>query len=223
MTAEWHSAWKPVFDDIVATGPTAEGAVGMVLRYGEQQRMKVPRFYASTAITTAGWRRAPELQDPARIRDAIERNNRTASRILGALVANPQSLVSDTSLMVPTDLGKVPGWEDTDYLNFYFAWASGLNAEGTSAYVASFDDPVYADVLRQANDRSLSNEERWPAYKFFAEAAISKIQSVESLPDMRGDDGAAILLQLVDVEESLGCRAERLFADSWRISECETI
>lgn len=211
----WHSAWKPAFDDLVAAGPTPQEAVARILKFGLQQGFSTPRYYVSTAITSAGWRRDPRFRDPSNIGEAVEHNNRTASRILDQLAAGPQLFIDGSTMMVPTDLGKVPRWTDTDYLIFYFAWLAGLNAAGASTFAASFNDPVYTGILHQANDRSVSdNEKRWPAYQVFTEIAIAKLRLVESLPHTRSGDGAQVLIQLVDVEQSLGCRAEKLFADA---------
>jgi hypothetical protein len=71
--SDWHSAWKPAYDDIVATGPPPHVAVAEILEYGDQRKIPTPRFYVSTAITSAGWRRDPELNDPKRIPEAIAR------------------------------------------------------------------------------------------------------------------------------------------------------
>jgi hypothetical protein len=96
----WHSQWKPAYDQIVAEYPPPQAAVAHVLKYGEQQGMAAPRFYVSTAISSAGWNRDPDLQSPDDIPEVIEKNNRTSSLILEALVGNPNPLVSDTSMMV---------------------------------------------------------------------------------------------------------------------------
>jgi hypothetical protein len=211
---EWHSVWKPAYDNIVATDPTPHVAVAKILEFGEHRKLPTPRFYVSTAITSAGWRRDPELRDPTRISEAITRNNRTASLILGELVANANSLVTERSMMVPTDLEKVPSWDDTDYLIFYFAWSAGLNADGAERFARSFNEDQYTPILTAANNRKLTNDQRWPAYQLFTEVAVTKLRLTESNQDTRAGDEAHTLLQLIDVGESLGCRAERLFADA---------
>jgi hypothetical protein len=212
--SDWHSAWKPFYDSIVAAGPAPHVAVGQALQFGEQLDIPTPRFYVSTAITSAGWRRHPDLRDPSRIAEAVARNNHTASLILGALVGNANSLVTERSMMVPTDLEKVPGWKDTDYLIFYFAWSAGLNADGAQRFAQSFHEDQYLPILASANNRDLTNDQRWPAYQLFSEVALTKLRLAESNPNTRVGDEAHTLLQLIDVEESLGCRAERLFADA---------
>jgi hypothetical protein len=215
VPAQWHSTWKPAFDEIVTGAPSPANAVELVRKFGAPKQLPIPRYYVSTAISSAGWRRDPELQDPANIGTAIERNNATASRILAPLVANSESLVNGDTMMVPTDLGKVRGWKDTDYLVFYFAWLSGLTAPGAAAFAQSFRDPVYQPVIDTADDRSITdNERRWPSYQAFVEIALTKLRIVESQRRFKDSEGSEILLQLVDVSLSLGCRAERLFADA---------
>jgi hypothetical protein len=212
--AVWHCVWKPAFDDIVETGASPDRAVEVMLDYGSANKMATPTFYVSTAITSAGWRRHPDFEAPEKIPQAIEHNNRTTSTILGNLVENPEAIVSADSLMAPTDLGKVPGWGDTDYLIFYFAWAGGLTASGASRFASSFDQREYEPILLAANDRQANNDSRWPSYRVFTEIAITKLLLTETYPTSRAGEGASTLLQVIDVEASLGCRAERLFADA---------
>lgn len=211
---QWHTAWKPAFDDIVARGPKPHEAVADILAFAEQQRLVTPPFYVSTAISSAGWRRHPDFSSPEQIPAAIEHNNRTASRVLDELITSTNSFVDDQSMMVPTDLGKVPGWKDTDYLQFYFAWLGGLNAAGAQHFTRSFADDQYSHIFHGANDRTQTNEQRWPWYQLFTEVALTKLRLTESRPNTHTGEESQTLLQLIDVNESLGCRAERLFADA---------
>lgn len=211
---DWHSVWKPVFDLIVEKGPPPHQAVVWTLEFQERHGYRAPRFYVSTAISSAGWRRHPDYRDPERISEAIARNNRSASLVLGELVTDTASFVTEESMMVPTDLGKVPEWKDTHYLLFYFSWLAGLNGAGAERFTRSFEEDQYTDILSSTNNRKLTNEQRWPWYQLFAEIALTKLRLVESLPNTRTGEEADVLLQLIDVDESLGCRAERLFADA---------
>jgi hypothetical protein len=43
--------------------------------------------------------------------------------------------------------------------------------------------------------------------------ALAKLALAEARPDGKRADGADLLVQLVDYHESLGCRAEEIFAD----------
>lgn len=108
----------------------------------------------------------------------------------------------------------MPGWKDTDFLTFYFARSAGLNAAGAERFALSFCEEQYRPILASANNRDLTNDQRWPAYQLFSEVALTKLRLAQSHPNTRVGDEAHTLVQLIDVEESLGCRAERLLADA---------
>ncbi len=110
--------------------------------------------------------------------------------------------------MVPTELGKVPSWRDTDYLQFYFA-LSGLSAPGAAWYGEQLAQPTYSTILADADRQGLSNEERWPAYRVFTEIAVAKLGQARALAGRSRSSGRGLLLQLVDVQESLGCGPRR--------------
>lgn len=213
MKLPWYSDFAKGFDAIVESSPVAAEAVIMMLAYEDGHGLRTPDFYISTAISSAGHRREPELQPTTGIPEAIRRNNLTGSRILRQLVQSPSSLLRTDNVMAPTELGHVKDWSDLDYLGFYFAWMSGLSAEGAVWYFEQLRDPSYAEVFAPAADRTLSNDQRWPAYRAFTEIAIAKIDQARTSADRVRSPGCRVLVQLVDVELSLGCRAETLFAE----------
>jgi hypothetical protein len=210
--SDWYSDWQPAYDAVVAQDPSPQVAVQMMLQFGARKGLRTPNYYVNTAISSAGW------VDPGNFtREDLEKNNKTASLILGALASNDRSLVTTSSVMVPTELGKVPSWKDTDYLMFYFAWMAGLNSEGAERFCRSMDDPFYSSMKETANRRGVPNDQRWPSYRLITEVLISKLQMVESLDGIRAGESVNTLIQLVDVDKSLGCQAERIFADVLRL------
>jgi hypothetical protein len=64
------------------------------------------------------------------------------------------------------------------------------------------------------SDRGKSNDDRWPSYRTFVEVLLAKLALAGARPDAMQDDGCQLLLQLVDVEYSLGCRAEQIYAEA---------
>jgi len=186
----------------------------MAIEYGKAHDMAVPPVYVSTAITSAGHRKHPDLAAPTGIPEAVNRNNRTGALLLGALAVNQPGVVTTTSVMAPTELGKVAGWGDTDYLLFYFAWLAGLTEAGAAMLATELASDAYREILKAANARDRTNTERWPAYETFAHIMISELAQLERRPGAKGSEGSGLLLQLVDVQDSLGCRAERMFADA---------
>jgi hypothetical protein len=214
MTDLWHSAFRPAFEAVVAEDLPPAVAVEKMYEYCDDERCAQPSIYVSTALTSAGHRRESDLKPASGIPQAVERNSRTASLILSALASNQASIVSQSSVMVPSDLGHVPSWKDCDYLVFYFAWMSGLSAEGASRLDRELNKPQYQTLRVRADNRTADNEIRWPSYEAFTEVALAKLLVIEASPGTVQAGGARILLQLVDVGESLGCRAETLFAQA---------
>jgi hypothetical protein len=118
--------------------------------------------------------------------------------------------------MIPTEIGSMTfagggSWTDTDYLEFYLAYAAGLSIAATKKMEKSFATPDYASLLSLANDRDRTNDERWPAYRVFTEVALAKLQGLLRTGGAEYEP-FSVMLQLVDVEMSLGCRAEELYA-----------
>lgn len=144
----------------------------------------------------------------------ITHNNRSATQLMTALIDSEAPQIAKGNVMLPTELGKVPDWADSDYLLFYFSWLSGLSYAGAQWLETEFADPTYASILAIANNRALTNEERWPSYKAFVEIALTKIELAEARSDGKRAEGSEIMLQLIDVEFSLGCQAEQLYADA---------
>jgi hypothetical protein len=122
--------------------------------------------------------------------------------------------VAPDAIMLPAELGSVQGWKDSDYPLFYFSWLTGLTETATAWLVDELAAPAYGKIMEIANNRDLSNEERWPHYRLYTEALLTKIAVAESRPRGKRADGADVMLQLIDVEWSLGCRAEQIFADA---------
>jgi len=206
----FRSAYRDLYDDLVKISPSVPNAVARAIAYEDAHDLSIPRVYVSTAITSAGYRRDPALP----IADVIERNNNAALLIAAALQDHDAPNVAPDEIMLPVELGSVQGWKDSDYLLFYFSWLAGLTETATVWLVDELATPAYGEIINLTDDRTLSNEERWPHYRLYTEALLTKIAVAESRPCGKRADGADLMLQLIDVEWSLGCRAERIFADA---------
>jgi hypothetical protein len=207
---DFLSAFKPLYAELENSGISVSAAVGKVSEFEERQTLSIPRIYASTAITSGGYFRDKSLS----AREVIARNDRTAMMLMTSLVYADASLVATNNVMLPTELGPVPGWLDSHYMLFYFAWLSGLSKSGTEWLEAEMAEPVYASILATANNRQLTNDQRWPSYRAFVEIALAKVALAEARVGGKRADGSELLLQLVDVEFSLGCRSEQMYADA---------
>jgi hypothetical protein len=208
--SDFVSAFKPLYAELEQPGVSVSGAIRKATAFEEGQALSIPRIYVSTSITSGGYFRDKSLSG----RDVITRNNHSATMLMTALVDSKAPHVAANDVMLPTELGQVPGWMDSDYLLFYFSWLSGLSPSGAEWLEAEMAEPVYAPILDITNDRKRTNEERWPSYRAFVEIALAKVALAEAREGGKRADGSEILLQLVDVEFSLGCRSEQMYADA---------
>jgi hypothetical protein len=210
----FQTGFAPLYRAIVAADPPPSRAVAMAIEFEQSARLELPTIYASTTITTAGYKRDSSLK----LGEVIQRNGLVAGHLMQGLADGFKADIDLQSVMLPTEMAKVPSWKDTHYLLFYFGWLSGLSETGARELETEFDDPTYRSVRKAADavkpDAKTPDEERWPAYREFTEIALAKLAVVAASKSGKRDDGSAILLQLVDVEQSLGCRAERLYADA---------
>ncbi len=203
------SSFRPVFADLEQGTITPSAAVQRALDFQELHHLRTPQIYVSTAITSAGYKRDTTLPTA----DVIRLNNEAAQTLLTALHAGGAPGIHPAELMVPTELGKVPGWKDSHYLIFYFSWLSGLSAEATAWVEGRIADPVLAPTLVIADDRNRPNAERWPHYEQFVNVLLTHLTVAAARRRGRVGDPSTTMLQLIDVQESLGCRAEDLFAE----------
>ncbi|MDP9224402.1 MAG: hypothetical protein M3P18_11230 [Actinomycetota bacterium] len=206
---QFVSAFQPLYDSIVQAAPTVPDAIALTAAFEDARQLDVPRVYVSTAITSAGYKRDPTLD----LGEVIRCNNAAAAHIMSSLVKHDAPQIRSADVMLPTELGKVPGWRDSDYLLYYFSWLAGLTPIGTAWLEGRMADSVYAPIRAIADDRERPNDERWPQYRAFAELMLTNLAVAESRADGKRAAGADILLQLIDTQESLGCRAEELYAD----------
>lgn len=203
------STFKPMFDDLVKAAITPAAAVQRAIEFQEAHRLRTPAIYVSTAITSAGYKRDETLPT----HEVIRLNNEAAQVILTSLHAGSAPGVHPDELMVPTELGSVPGWRDSHYLIFYFCWLSGLSAEATAWVEGRMADAVLAKALSIADNRDLGNAERWPFSEIVVDTLLTHLAVAAARRRGKVGDASTTLLQLVDVGESLGCRAEDLFAE----------
>lgn len=206
---DFVSAFKPLYDDLLKGGSVAN-AVATAARFQEEHDLALPSVYVSTAITSGGYKRDTSLELP----EIIKRNNRSAALIATALAANDAPHFAANNTMLPTELGPVKGWGDSDYILFYFCWLSGLSPAGAAWIEKRLAEPAYQPILAAANDRKKPNDERWPPYRLFVEIVLGNLPLAEAQPNGKRSDGCSLLLQLVDVGYSLGCQAEQIYADA---------
>jgi hypothetical protein len=214
QASRWMSARSPAYCDVVDADLTPSDAIGELLEFGSLHNLQPVRVYVSTAITSAGFRRDPDLAGVAHLAEVVRLNGETCGLVLEELTRGSE-LVTAENTMVPTELGHVAGWTDFSYLQFYFCWMAGLGRDGARRVERDVDRDDVKKALTVANDRHLFNDARWPAYQFVTDELLTGIDSVLAAEGMRDNSGCSVLLQVLDVDQSLGCRAEARFAERY--------
>jgi hypothetical protein len=179
----------------------------------ERRRMRLTPCpdYASTSITSGGHARRPGMQ----MEQIIRANTRTAQQMVALMES--QGALDRESVVLPVDLGKVPGWRQSDYILFWLLVIGGLDLRirAGNARIKLFEKELeYAlDAhqvdLKVMNDFALSAPERAPQYFRFADACAQAAQL--SRVD-RSATPARKIVSLVDPQQSLGGQTERYFA-----------
>ncbi len=202
---------------------TVADAVQRVIAFEDSHNISVPEIYVSTSISSGGHYFNPDCRDGDGRPDfsaIIPANNRAAALIAGAVETTNGDIFNAGNIMLPNELGPVyldkatnARWKDSHYMNFYLTWLSGLSASGTHWAIDQLRRPPYAEFIATMDNRTLSHDERWPAYQAYIEVMCSKINVAGRRPGGRRGEPSHTLLQLIDTEHSLGCRAETLYAE----------
>ncbi len=160
-----------------------------------------PTIYLSMAITSGGFARDADLS----IGDVIDKNSAFGTMARKSLLRQHPEL-SERDIVLPSDLGKVKGWSQADYLLFWFHTITGLSAEqaqGVSeAMSSSLSYPGFTD-------KTLSSEDRWSDYQRFTDDYVHCLRELE---DEYGrnlqPNNVQAMIMILDGNMSLGGRAE---------------
>lgn len=172
--------------------------------------------YASTSITSGGHAHRPGLN----MMQVIAANTRTARDLV--LLMDKQGTLDPQSVVLPVDLGHIPGWRQSDYMLFWLLVIGGFDVwvRPGNSRIRQFEQCLERAFARcevgvgTMNSFELSADERAPHYFRFADACIQA--AVESGADKRAT-AARKIVSLVDPHISLGGQTERYFARSINI------
>jgi hypothetical protein len=207
------SVRQAAFDALLTAGLGPADAVASLRVFEAGKSLGPCAVYVSTAITSGGFVRTAVPDDAAAFADAKHRNEDIAGRLLAEALRGGATAITPTNMLIPTELGRVVGWSDTDYLQFYFAYARGLAAGQARQFDADITARLMPDVRGVANNRALTNDERWPDYREATELMLGALDELDRDPNADRFPQLPVLFQLVDPGWSLGCRAEQLFAE----------
>jgi hypothetical protein len=160
-----------------------------------------PTIYLSMAITSGGYARDADLD----IGQVITNNTDFGTLAKDALLRQHPEL-SEADIVLPSDLGKVRGWSQSDYLLFWFHVITGLEAEH-AAQVSGRMAPslTYPGFV----DKSLPAEAKWGDYARFTSDYVRCLRDLaaEHGRDLQPNNMQAMIM-ILDGDMSLGGRAE---------------
>jgi len=160
-----------------------------------------PTIYLSMAITSGGFARNADLS----IGDVVDKNSTFGTLARQALLRQHPEL-SERDIILPSDLGKVKGWSQADYLLFWFHTMTGLSTEQARSVSEAMSPSLSYPGL---TDKTLGTENRWLDYQRFTD------DYVHCLRDLKGAYGRKLqpnnvqaMIMILDGNMSLGGRAE---------------
>ncbi len=176
----------------------------------DEKGLQYPLIYASTTITSGGYRRDEELP----IGEAITANSNFARQILD------ESLLSggfEPSLIIlPSELGKVKGWTQADYLQFWLYIIRGVSPQAAKELENTWYRNPETGLPDIANrmESSASYDEKRLAYIDFVRKFMDMKKTEPTSQLLTPHWPAPAMLPFFDNDMSLGCSAEYYFAET---------
>lgn len=162
-----------------------------------------PTIYLSMAITSGGFIRDNSLG----IGEVIARNSAYGGMAKQALLHQHPEF-TDKDIVLPSELGKVKGWSQAEYLLFWFHVITGLTAED-AAIISEKMAPSLTYPGFTVKD--LDTKSKWQDYEQFTH---DYIRYLKRLADEKGrrmqPNNMQAVIMILDSDMSLGGRAEEL-------------
>lgn len=160
-----------------------------------------PTIYLSMAITSGGFARDSELE----IGEVIERNSEFGTLARQALLHQHPEL-SEEDIVLPSDLGKVAGWSQSDYLLFWFHTITGLTADQARLISNNMASSLHYPGF---TDKTLDKDQKWLDYQQFTDDYVRHLRSLISTEGRSLEpNNIQAMLMILDGDMSLGGRAE---------------
>lgn len=200
--AVFHAIEQQAQDELV----TPQTAYERYYEYLRSAQLN-PSIYLSMSITSGGFARDTSLE----FGQVLQQNSMFGSKMKASLLEEFPTL-SAADIILPSELGKVQGWSQSDFLLFWFHVIVGVSPKD-AGHVTEKMSPIMQ--LPGFFDKTLSSDERWEDYKTFTETYV---QTVTQYIDERGAKLAphnmASMIAILDGNLSLGGRAEDLLCRS---------
>lgn len=184
----------------------AEGYAGYCERR-EQQGLQPGLFYLSTTITSGGYSRFEGLSKG----EAISRNSALARQLADSGLID-RGVAPDT-LLLPSELGKVEGWSQADYLSFWLYVIRAVHPDQAYRLETEWlhpEDREYSDLAGRMESAE-TYEERQAGYIDFVQRYVAYKSTPEGERLLQPYWQSPAVLPMVDNNHSLGCQAEWYF------------
>lgn len=163
-----------------------------------------PQQYLSMAVTSGGYKRQSDLTIPEIISKNAHYGALVKQNILGQ---NPD--LHPSNLILPSEIGKVEGWNEADYLMFWFHVISSAHNEAMRA-----EDSVRNSGITELPsflNYHLPRDERKPAYQQLADEYFSSLMNA---PESHYNPSQSIgqIALILDPDMTLGGFAEQELA-----------
>lgn len=163
-------------------------------------------YYVSTTITSGGFARDKSMP----FGDAIAQNTAIADALTSVLMS--ESDIRPDKIVLASDLPKVKDWKQSDYMIFWLCMLEGVPGE----LAVPFGNSLQAFSSQTSiDDGAASYDDKWLGYK----ALVDRFVDMRQQHLLRGRNDYAQqhasirkMIQLLDTDQSLGCRAEEHYA-----------
>ncbi len=205
---EWEleSVYGQVFLDIERLAAETDGSLSPQQAYElYEAHLAVndldPTIYLSMAITSGGFARDADMP----IGEVIGKNSQYGTMAREALLRQHPEL-SEKHIILPSDLGKVKGWSQSDYLLFWFHTITGLTAEHAQGVSEAMQPSL---TYPGFTDKTLGTDERWRDYERFTDDYVHCLQDLAARYGRKlQPNNIQAMIMILDGEMSLGGRAE---------------
>lgn len=162
-----------------------------------------PLVYLSSSVTSGGFARDESLS----FSEVLDANSRYGTKVKGVLLAHFDQL-DDSQVVLPSELGKVYGWGQSDYLLFWFHVIAGVSAQDAVEIEAELENER---GLAGFYDKTLGEDVRWSHYAQFTQGYIDAIaRRIELWGTDFAPQNIASMVPILDPARSLGVRAEKM-------------
>ena len=163
-------------------------------------------LYVSTSITSGGAALDPTLSAS----QVVAQNTMLAEQLTNQIAADHNFDPRD--VLLSTDLPYVKGWKQSDYLIFWLMCLDGIPLDICKPFAARMQN--YAKKIGM-DSKHLPYDEKWERYQQVVEEfwQLADRFAIHGRNDYYWQTARIKkLVQLVDTERSLGCRAEAMYA-----------